>query len=1079
MDEVSGLLARRFAIGDPIGHGASGRVYRGIDTLNGEPVAIKLLEGADQSLQETLMREAALLGTLSHPCVVQLRASGIHHGIPFLVTDFIGGGSLRDLLTREHRFSLQWTIEVSIDLASALHHAHQHGVIHRDVKPANVLMAADGTPRLSDFGIAALSSVSPSEQTERLIGTLAYLSPEGFRGESLGPESDLWSLGLMVFEMLAGTLPFGTPATEEDLPGLVERPAPLISEFQPEAPDSLVSLLAWMLDRDRSKRVRDAGMVSKLLEEILVRINSPGQSAEGVNQGGWMTPFIGREREQEHLLHLLTDGAHRLISLVGPGGIGKTRLAIEAAEEARGLFQDGAHLVPLAPVPSSAFLIPAVASAVGATFRGTVDPKEQLLAFLKGKRMLLVFDNMEHLLDGRGLLDELLAAGSGLVFLVTSRERTGLPMETVVEIAGLGVPAPTDAPDPANHPALMLFHHVARRASAGFIPKPTDWESIATICQLVGGNPLGIELAAASVDDVPCEAIAGRLSEDIDQLAARLPGAPPRHRSMRAVFDHSWNLLRHSEQSIYRRLSVFRGGFTLEAARAVVGASLVTISRLVDKSLIARNRSNRYSVHELLHQYAREELTRLPGERSETEELHAEFYGAFVQKHEHGLAAASEASVFDEIEREMANIRGGWEHALSASRSELLLFYLRGMHRFFEHRSRFREGEMAFGGTVEALRKAWKTDEWGLKALAVALTCWSALIYRLARYQEARDSAQEARAMAEALDLRIDAASAANTAGIASIALGDTDDAKDLIAHALVTWEDIGNLQGQGACHANLGVIADGFGRIDEAVTHYERALAIFTQIDHKPGKATVLQNLTGMALQRGDLSETRRLADEALVLARAVGDRLSESRALATLGIVAHRRGNDEGAVRRYEESVAIKRALGDRRGLANTLAHLGVSLAARGLPDCAKAILEEAHDEAEAIGDRHGQTMALMFRADHCMELDESREAEQCYRNALALANETKAVPQIVEIIRAVARLKDRFGDMAGALEAFLVGLDQPFHQEDRESMEQAIAKLEKTLAVETVEGVRGLAASQTLEQFARRLLAEPRWS
>jgi len=353
------------------------------------------------------------------------------------------------------------------------------------------------------------------------------------------------------------------------------------------------------------------------------------------------------------------------------------------------------------------------------------------------------------------------------------------------------------------------------------------------------------------------------------------------------------------------------------------------------------------------------------------------------------------------------------------------------------------------------------------------------MIYRLARYQEARDLANEARAMAEKLDLRIDAASAANTAGIASLALGDSADARALITSALTTWEDTGNAQGQGACHANLGIIADDLGQVDEAIEHYGRALDIFSVTGHKPGKATVLQNLTGIALQRGDLDETRRLADEALLLARSTGDRLSEARALATLGIVAHRLGDADGAARRYEESIAIKREVGDRRGLANTLAHLGVSLAAKGLHDCAEAIFEEARDEAEAIGDRHHQAMALMFRGDHCVERDASREAERCYRRSLALALESGALPQITEIVRGVARLKDRFGDMAGALEAFLVGLDQPFHQEDRGHMEAATTALRQSLPPETVERVRIRAAAQTLEAFAKALLAEPPWT
>jgi tetratricopeptide (TPR) repeat protein len=524
-------------------------------------------------------------------------------------------------------------------------------------------------------------------------------------------------------------------------------------------------------------------------------------------------------------------------------------------------------------------------------------------------------------------------------------------------------------------------------------------------------------------------------------------------------------------------MAVFHGGFALEAARAVAGASMAVLSSLVRKSMLTQVGSNRFTMHEMLHQYAVEALERRPHERDEVEDVHAEYYGRYVTDRQAALAAAKDKSVFLEIEPELPNIRKGWEYALAVQNIKVLLSYLRGMHRFFEYRSRFREGEVVFRETATALRRAADRDAPSREALAVALTCLGALLLRLARFPEAGEIAREAFAMATSLGLRSDAASASNTAGLAANALGDVTAAKDFITQALVMWEDTGNLMGQGVCHANLGLIGDGHGSVDQATDHYRRALAIFKTIDHKPGAAVVLQNLAGMALQGSDFDEARRLAEESLVLARSVGDRLNETRALGTLGNVAHRCGDDAQAIRSYEQSIALKRELGDRQGLANNLTHLGGLWSASGQHERARAAFAEAYAEAKAIGDPHLQAMALMFRADHCMELGELSEAEQAYRAALTLALETESLPQATEIVRAVGWLKNRLGAKPEALEAYLVGLAQPFHDEAKKEISEAVAELEGSLPTEVVEKAKAT-ASQPLMDFAKDLLQQPPW-
>jgi transcriptional regulator with XRE-family HTH domain len=292
-------------------------------------------------------------------------------------------------------------------------------------------------------------------------------------------------------------------------------------------------------------------------------------------------PLIGRQLELEELGIALRDPACRILTLVGPGGIGKTRLAVEMASLCQDDFTDGVCFVPLAPVQTSRLIVPVIASALGFAFQGTntTDPKGQLLDFLAGKQLLLILDNIEHLLGEDvvlGFLGELIGRSEKVKLLVTSREALGLYHETILEVHGLPIPERMDAAGTS----VELFLQRARRAHAGFDPTTEDYPDIVKICRLVDGMPLGIELAAARVRTLSCEEIASEIERGLDFLSVSARDLPARHRSLRAVFDHSWQLLADDERSILLRLSVFRGGFTRDAAQQVAGANLQMLSSI-------------------------------------------------------------------------------------------------------------------------------------------------------------------------------------------------------------------------------------------------------------------------------------------------------------------------------------------------------------------------------------------------------------------------------------------------------------------------------------------------------------------
>ncbi|MBL8056747.1 MAG: AAA family ATPase, partial [Anaerolineales bacterium] len=317
--------------------------------------------------------------------------------------------------------------------------------------------------------------------------------------------------------------------------------------------------------------------------------------------------FVGRERELAEIAARLAEPACRLLTLVGPGGVGKTRLARQAAAAHRDLYPDGAAFVPLAAAGGPEAILAAVAGALNFTFYGRERPRQQVLDYLREKRVLLVLDNFEHLTAHVDLVDDLLTAAPGLRLIVTSRERLRVPGEWLLEVDGLPFPAEAEAPDAEAYGAVQLFLQTARRLYSR-TTFTDELPAIARLCRLVDGLPLAIEMAAAWVRALPAAEIARQVEQNLALFARPLPHMPERQHSVRAVFEQSWSLLSEAEQRVLRRLSVFRGGFQKEAAERVAAAPLALLLSLTDKSLVRRRPDGRFEMHELLRQYAGEKL---------------------------------------------------------------------------------------------------------------------------------------------------------------------------------------------------------------------------------------------------------------------------------------------------------------------------------------------------------------------------------------------------------------------------------------------------------------------------------------
>jgi predicted ATPase/class 3 adenylate cyclase len=413
-----------------------------------------------------------------------------------------------------------------------------------------------------------------------------------------------------------------------------------------------------------------------------------------------MTELIGRGAELADARTLLSE--NRLLTVLAPGGTGKTRLAVQAAAELAAEYPDGVFFLGLADLSTSDDILQAVAEAVGVAYSSDEDPQTQLLEYLAPRRQLLVFDNFEHLSDGARIVSEILRAAPQVKVIATSRSKLNLTGETILPLTGLGTS--WDSPEAALRTSgVRLFLDAAHRSNPGLTLETEDLEPLAEILRLTGGMPLGILLAAAWADILSIPDIAAEIAKSLDFLETTLGDVPDRHRSIRAVFDYSWGLLSSAEKEAFAALSVFRGGFTREAAETIAGASLRDLANLANKTLVVPSPSTgRYAIHELLRQYAEAELALLPARDRAVRDAHADYF-ADLCDNAAGLFALDQIRALTTIEQDLDNIRPAWRHHVATGDATGVSRMVVGLWLIHESRGWNQAGEALFGEALRAM----------------------------------------------------------------------------------------------------------------------------------------------------------------------------------------------------------------------------------------------------------------------------------------------------------------------------------------------------------------------------------------
>lgn len=726
-------------------------------------------------------------------------------------------------------------------------------------------------------------------------------------------------------------------------------------------------------------------------------------------------PLLGRQAELAAIQQRLDDPATRLVTLLGIGGMGKTRLALAVAHLRQRDYLNGVCFVSLAAATSRDELETAVAQAVGLAAGAT---QNHLRDFLRGREMLLVLDNLEQMVEVVvAWIRPLLTEAPDVQFLITSRERLLLREEWTLSLKGLPL-------DENNEPALALL----RQRAAQFAPDlREDADVLRQICQLVDGVPLALELSAAALAFHNPAYVAAELQQNLDFLRTQLRDLPERHRSMRAVFAHSWSLLSVEEQQGFAQLAVFPGNFSLAAATAVTQANRFALESLVAKSLIQRQPNGRYTLHELLRQFAAEKLAENNGEETAVHQAHANYFANYLKTHLAEMGAATDDAL-KAITIEFENIQAAWRWLVAGGEETAVLPMLGGFSSYLYIRGLFHPGLTALS------QAAARFVDGSLQLRAEIRVRQGLFLSEIGEYEAAILAANEALAMGDSGGTYGSVSPSAGVSAIANFcrgyahwAQGNFDAAKPELEQAITqaAAAHLGWVVAQSL--STLGNVLLDQGDLDAAQEAHQNALTQAAKIGNRRLAASARINLGNDFWHVGDFRSAHAQFREALTICQAAGIRQIESLAHLNIGLVESELGEHLSSVSHIEQALAISREVGDRRGEGNALLNLLVVFMELNRVGEVAELLPDAVAVSRAVGDQQGEAMALDLNAFVHLLTGEFSQAEAVLAETWRLCERIGDSWGLMETRLSQARLKWHLGDFADSVRLAEDGLAQ----------------------------------------------------
>jgi predicted ATPase len=936
-----------------LGAGGMGEVYRARDTRLEREVAIKTLSLEHCSHPEALSRfekEARSASALNHPNIVTIYEFGHVNETHYIAMELVSGETVRQLLA-SGPIPFRKTIAIAAQIADALANAHAFGMVHRDLKPENVMVTGDGRVKILDFGLAKLLGVEPipaqdasTTLTEHgtVLGTVGYMSPEQATAGEVDFHSDQFSFGSVLYEMAAGFPAFRKKTYAETVAAILRDEPERLSFRMLQAPPPFLWIVEKCLAKDPRERyastrelARDLAAVRDHLAEASPRPAQPRPN----NLPTQRTAFIGREHEAAAVRQLLSRADVQLVTLTGPGGIGKTRLVLQVAAEAAAEFPGGVCFVPLSAVSDRGLISSTIAQALGVGESGNQSPHESLKEYVSGldQPMLLLLDNFEHLVSAAPVIGELLTSGPKLRVAVTSQAPLHIYGEHEFPVPPLALPDLKFMPpleSLARLPAVALFVERAKAVKREFALTAENAPAVASICARLDGLPLAIELAAARIKLLSPSAMLARLESRLSLLTGGARDLPTRQQTLRSTVDWSYGLLNTAEQTLFRRISVFAGGCTLEGAEAVCDTSgdlgldiLDGMASMVDKSLAQQveqvDAETRFLTLSTIREYALERLAESNDEAA-ARRAHAAYYLVLAEEGAEDVVAHPEW--LDRFEVEHDNFRSALDYLIKTGDAEWGLRLGAALFRFWETREYLTEGRDAIARLLALEGSAARP-----KLRARLLFAAAVLAGEQGDFGSARQLFEESLETCLELNDNRGIVVALNALAVNARDRGELAEASLLFERCVAIWKDLGNSTDIARALSNLANVTKLRGDYSRASSLYDECLAMFRKAGDSASVAWTLNYLGDVAREKGDLGAAHSFCEQSLAAFRQLQDSWGIASALSDLASLNCDRGKDAEARRLYGESIRMFQKLGHKRGIARALECLAISAAAQ----------------------------------------------------------------------------------------------------------------------------------------------------